>query len=144
MAFEITNLGNRPTAEAIGVSLSSAIVQIADLTIHDGTNATYATGIIDTGIVGNKFIRGRMMVKDGVLTNGETLSNLRVWVDNAAAMTTPEMVAQCPTLTWSTGDTNMLWDFSGWSNTGFRYVKFMGTPTGATDDVLVDIFFEVF
>ena len=92
----------------------------------------------DLGIVGLKFMKGRIVCKSG-LTNGQT-ANWAIRVGTGASLTAPEIIAQSPTYTFVTGDGTFTWEFIGWSNNGFQSYSIDVTNSGGTAvfDVLFD------
>lgn len=94
--------------------------------------------LTDTGIAGLKFIRVRGLMKSGI-TNGENVL-FKVKVDDNGALASPETVAQTAGLLWITGDTNLTFEVNGWSQTGFRYFKIVGTDSAGASvtDFIVD------
>jgi hypothetical protein len=128
MAFEITNKTFAPT-QAPGAS---------GLLHYELYDEVAAGTLTDTGIAGLKHIRVRLMLKSG-LTSTNTFK-FRVVVDDAAAMGTPECVAYGQLKTFVTGDTYLTWDVYGWSQTGFRAFRILGTNSGGTAvyDAIVD------
>ena len=93
----------------------------------------------NTGVVGLKFIRVRLMVKSG-LANTNSFA-FQVAVDNNASMASPEKVAYQPAMVFVTNDTNLCTEVIGWSQTGFQYFKIVGTDSGGTAvyDAIVDV-----
>ncbi len=141
MAYTITN--NR-FAVLDSSFLPANHQELADLTLVAGT---VTSSTINTAIVGNKWIRVRALLKTlGALTAGESV-NISVQAGTGAAITGPTNIASQRVVMVS-GDTALLFQFEGWSNTGFQSyavtiqaLAAAGTvDTGVTSvvDVMVD------
>lgn len=127
MAFEITN---KAPATLFEVGLPEVHTELADQTASD-TNR-------DLGVVGLKFLRGRIYVK-GVGTAAGDIAVL-VTVDTVSGLATPEVIADIPAVALASTDTNVCLDFQGWSQDGFQFVTVaITTNTSAvTYDLILD------
>jgi|SRR6266850_1213967 len=92
----------------------------------------------DTTIAGLKWFRVRILVKSG-LTNAQAVL-FSVRVGTGSGLTSPELVAVSPTYTFVTGDTNLCWDYVGYSQTGFQ--SFSVTPTNTGGTASYDVMFD--
>lgn len=130
MAFSLTNSAPFPL-NAPPMKSSAQHFELAD----QGAAGT----LTDTGVVGLKFIRVRLVVKSG-LGNGNSFSYV-VKVDDAAALASPEQVAYQMVMTFATNDTLLCSEVYGVSQTGFRYFKIIGSDSGGTAvyDAYVDV-----
>jgi hypothetical protein len=141
-AFSITNFRFAVLDSSFVPSMHR---EFADQTMVAGT---VVTATVDTGIVGNKWVRVRAIVKTltGLAATGRV--QITVQAGTGAAITNPTNIAQ-QTVGMITGDTALLFQFEGWSNAGFQSYAVAITAlsaAGAVDagvtavaDVMVDI-----
>jgi hypothetical protein len=129
MAFAITNK-LFPSPEATYIPANHK--EIADITASQSN--------INTGIVGNKWIRVRIYVKSfGTLTAADVFT-ASIQVGTGASVTAPEDVAQV-SRTVQTNDTTLNIDMQGASQAGFQSYNILIATSSShsfTGDIMVD------
>lgn len=121
MAFDILNENTK--APTTFYELPASRVELADQTADIAAQ--------DMGVVGLKYLRGRVRVK--TLTGTFAF---RVNVDTVVGMSSPEYIYQSPT--YADGEPICV-DFVAWSNDGFQFVNFDVTfGTSGTFDLILE------
>lgn len=132
MAFSIVNKQFAPGEAAF---IPACHQELADLTM---SSSTVTSSTINTGIVGLKWIRVRLVLKTlGGLAAGETLQ-VTVQAGTGAAITAPEQVASANTL-MRTGDTFIDLETLGFSNNGFQSYAVTVSTSGSSRTSVVDV-----
>ena len=116
--------------QPINSGLPVAHSELADKT---GTAAT-----VDTGIVGLKYGKIRIVIKSGLANTNSAIFELRVGTNNN--LTAPEVVWVSPSIVFRTGDTNLIIEGQFASAAGFQSWQIRAVDTGGTAayDVMFD------
>jgi len=131
-AFAITNLNFALWDSAW---IPACHQELADLTM---SSSTVTSSTINTGIVGLKWIRVRLVLKTlGGLAAGETLA-VTVQAGTGAAITAPEQIASESTI-MRTGDTFINLEALGFSNNGFQSYAVTVSTSGSSRTSVVDV-----
>lgn len=135
MANTITNL-DYSDPSATGLPAGKTV--FADQALVAGTKTT---SVVDTGIVGLKNIKARIILKTLTgLAAGDTVTAI-IQAGTGAAITNPTNIAQ-GVYKMATGDTMMLMQLVGWSNAGFQSYKLIVTGSGGDETLTFDAVVE--
>lgn len=115
--------------------LPVAHAELADLTMVAGT---VTSAVQNTGVVGLKWVRVKARLKTlGGLAATNTV-RISVQAGTGAAVTNPVQIAQ-QLLTMETNDTELLFQFIGWSEAGFQSYRVIITSSNGAAVSVVDV-----
>lgn len=109
-------------------------IPLVHVELADQTADTVAQ---DMGVVGLKFLRGRIVAKSGIAAT--ELFSVIIRVDDVVGMTSAEVVYQSTAYTAIANDVKYVLDFYCTSDDGFRFVNVDVTNAGTwTFDLILD------